>query len=298
MKIRAALKDKQLKFVRKNLERARANPAKCGLAMKERGLYSPKTNDQDLEMFVLGLIRTVDKEIKLERQPKLPGLFPDEEITAKRIGEKWAPEEDDAFLDRFLSGLTPERLAVRLNRTPKAIKRHWEEFKYDERNTATNYRAYKRSSRQGRRITPIEQELIDAHRERGVLPEVTACLLQRKTNEFVTDFKSIIKNNRLKDVAGSADLLLAHRYLYWCAKQPIISDEAYDQLKSEELEFGGAESVLLQPASDKPIHYPAHIRHLAFYMQFKDWENKGEPRELEDKMPHGMVSEHKKKKAA
>jgi len=73
----------------------------------------------------------------------------------------------------------------------------------------------------------------------------------------------------MKEVAPTCDILLAHRYLYWCAKSPIISDKAYDDAKAEEIEYGGAGDLLKHPAFKKVCDYPDHIRSLALYMLFK-----------------------------
>lgn len=295
MKIRPLLKKRQLAFVEKNLAKARANPKKCGLAMKERGLYSPTTNDRDLDMFVRGLIRTIEKKQRIATQTSFKGLFDEAAIKHAENGSEWDRQADDKLLSLYFAGTPPDRIAVMMKRNPKAILRRLEMFKYNERNLADNYRAYRRPSRHGHRLTALDEEFITAHKDRGVDPQVTAGILARNVWSWYKDTKSEVFNSRLKELAPTADLCLAHRYLYWCVKQPIISNEAYDTLKKEELEFGNAESVLLQPASDKNTDYPPHIRSLANYMQMKEWEKKGHPDKMTRKMEHGAVTEYQKK---
>lgn len=80
----------------------------------------------------------------------------------------------------------------------------------------------------------------------------------------------------MKEVAPTCDILLAHRYLFHCAKTPIISDRTYDDAKHEEIEFGAGGPFLNKPASDKVIDYPPHIRSLAYYLLYKFMEARGE----------------------
>ncbi len=81
--------------------------------------------------------------------------------------------------------------------------------------------------------------------------------------------KKLVRIGDLKDLISDVDILLAHRYLYWCAKRPIISDRAYDVLKRELMEYGGGYKKLTRPASDRATGYRAHIRSLAFYLLYK-----------------------------
>lgn len=85
----------------------------------------------------------------------------------------------------------------------------------------------------------------------------------------VPDYTDNAKVNRMKEVAPLVDQVLAHRYLFYCSKKPIISNEAYDDAKEEAMEFGGGFDILSEPASDRPVDYPAHIRSLAFYLLYK-----------------------------
>jgi hypothetical protein len=73
------------------------------------------------------------------------------------------------------------------------------------------------------------------------------------------------------------DFLLACRFLYWCAKKPLIADEVYDTMKEEEMEYGTGTAALSLPASDRPIHYRDHIRSLAFYLLYREEVAKDHP---------------------
>lgn len=81
----------------------------------------------------------------------------------------------------------------------------------------------------------------------------------------------------LDNFFSETDMLLAHRYLYHCAKRPVISNQEYKDAKRECMEYGGGYDVLTQPASDKPIDYPVHVRYLAIYMLFKFETSKPKP---------------------
>lgn len=227
---------------------------------------------------------------------KQGSFFSDDEIRNKRNDTDWSAEEDDQLFDLYFGGTAPDRIAVKMRRNPKSIARRLEQFTYNERSMADLYRPRRRINRRGMRLTENERVMVKAHTERGVASETTARLFQRAPNEFSTDFEGVKKNNRLREVASSVDIIIAHRYLAYCAKCPIISKQAYDAMVEEEIEFGGGADILARyPKSANVTDYPPHIRSLAYYMQFKYWQSKGESSDMVDKMPHGMVTEYKEK---
>jgi hypothetical protein len=179
----------------------------------------------------------------------------------------------DTLLDLWFKGLPLLEVSERLDRAPEWVVKHIRDFRCSKEK-AEAYEPMQRRWRGGRKITKREQKFIRAHEKRGIPVTATARLLQRKPNEIRKDFRGEININRMKEVAPTCDILLAHRYLFYCAKHPVITDQAYDLAKYEEIEFGAGGPFLLQPASDKVTDYPPHIRSLAHYIQYKDMDNK------------------------
>jgi hypothetical protein len=86
--------------------------------------------------------------------------------------------------------------------------------------------------------------------------------------------KAKLEHNWLKQVAPTLDMLIAHHYLYWQAKQPIISNKEYDDLREEEIEYGCGRLAVEALSKFREVqHYPPYIRYLAFYMQFRFQES-------------------------
>ncbi len=73
----------------------------------------------------------------------------------------------------------------------------------------------------------------------------------------------------MKRIGVGVDLVLAHRYLYYCKNISLLSDQAYDSMEKEEAEFGAHGKILQTPGSDNPADYQPHIRALALYLAFK-----------------------------
>jgi hypothetical protein len=210
-------------------------------------------------------------------------LFQEDLFKNENNDKPWMKSETDRMLDLYFNGSDPDRIAYLLKRNPKAVKRRLEQFTYNEDKRAERYDMFERDSRRGKRLTENEKILIKAHVERKVPMEATAALLCRKVEEIrgesiapslnkVEDSKGKAKleHNWLKTVAPSLDMLIAHHYLYWQAKQPIISNKEYDDLCEEEIEYGcGRLAVEAIRGFREVLHYPPYIRYLAFYMQFR-----------------------------
>jgi hypothetical protein len=217
-------------------------------------------------------------------------LIPDSQVVNKRQDMPWKKRERDKALDLFFRGTHPSRIAIKLQRNPKAVERLIQEYRYNERNKAVRYEPRRRLSRRGLPMTQNEWMFVKSHRKRGLAPEVTARILQRADGEVLVHqliqkfpikkeaarIESQIKFNFAKTVAPSLDQLLAHHYLYHCAKCPVISDKDYDCAKAEEIEFGcGREAIEKAAGYRKVIEYPPHIRSLAYYLQYKFMEASG-----------------------
>lgn len=207
-------------------------------------------------------------------------LFQDDLFRNENADKPWMKSETDRMLDLYFKGTHPDRIAVVLKRNPKAVKRRLEQFTYNEDGRAVRYEMFERDSRRGMRLTENEKLIIKAHVERNVPLEATASLLCRKVEEIrgestVPSTMPVAKEGKeehiwLKKVAPTLDLLIAHHYLFWQAKQPIISNQDYDDLKQEEIEYGCGKAAVEAVSKFRQVcDYPPYIRYLAFYMQFR-----------------------------
>lgn len=86
------------------------------------------------------------------------------------------------------------------------------------------------------------------------------------------------------------DLLVAHHYLFFIARRPIISWPEFQETKYGEPEY---KSWLksLPPGDRKVTDYPPHIRSLAYYMLYKFMEETGEWHQ--ESLPYGWTAEQK-----
>lgn len=63
---------------------------------------------------------------------------------------------------------------------------------------------------------------------------------------------------------NTADLALAHRYLYYVAMIPIISDEEYDALKQLAVEEADKDHLIHGVGSSNAEDYPKNVIAIAF----------------------------------
>jgi hypothetical protein len=210
-------------------------------------------------------------------------LFQDDLFRSENADKPWMKSDTDRMLDLYFNGADPDRIAYLLKRNPKAVARRLEQFTYNEDERAERYDMFKRDSRRGKRLTENEKVFIAAHVERKVPMEATARVLCRRVEEIrgesitssrnkVEDSKGNAKleHNWLKQVAPTLDMLIAHHYLFWQAKQPVISNKEYDDLRAEEIEYGcGKAAVEAVSKFRQVLDYPPYIRYLAFYIQFR-----------------------------
>lgn len=202
-------------------------------------------------------------------------LFPDDSFKNENADQPWLKVETDQMLDLYFAGSAIPRLAQVMKRNPKAVRRRIEQFTYNERDRAEKYEPRKRISRKGKRITESEQLIIKEHFERGVSIEATARVLQRDPNEIRRDLDAEQRHHKNAEatgedkIGGNVDLILAYRFAYYCKGVSLVSDQAYDLLEKEAIEFGGGAGALATPGSDNPDDYPPRIRALAMYLIFK-----------------------------
>lgn len=192
-----------------------------------------------------------------------------------KVTHKWTLKERDGFIEMVLDGWTPARIAEALGREEEFIKTRFKPTFYPNK----PYVPYgRRKARTGMKMTKLELEVIEKALKIGYPVAHIARLLARKPNEICPDYYGKITFNQMRCLAPISDQLLAHHYLYHVAKQPIITDQAYDTEKAEEIEFGGGGPFLHAIAkTEKRVgDYPPHIRSLAYYMLYKFMEVTGE----------------------
>jgi hypothetical protein len=186
-------------------------------------------------------------------------LIPESQIENKRQQLPWKKRERDKVLNLYFAGTTPDRIAIRIGRNPKAVERLIQEYRYNERNKAVRYEPRRRKSRKGNRMTKNEWLFVKSHDKRNIPREVTARLLARAPGEIlvheldkdrkskeVVKIETQLKFNFIKPAAVSLDQLIAHIYLRRFAHCKILSDKEYDSAKAEEIEFAGAKAKIEQ----------------------------------------------------
>lgn len=202
----------------------------------------------------------------------------------------WKSKETDEFIDLALEGKGPEELSRYFGVSPEEVGAHFMRTFYPSKPYIPWGR---RRSRTGQKMTALELKIIRRHHDKGIPTAHTARILQRKPNEICPDYYGKITFNQMKCLAPVSDQLLAHHYLYHVNKHPIITDQAYDTEKEEELEFGGGGPLLKAIAATKKdvADYPPHIRSLAYYMLYKFMQVTGE---WNDRIvPYGWTKEER-----
>ena len=200
-----------------------------------------------------------------------PGLLSDNQTKNKAADLPWKKSETDRMLDLYFGGTPPDRIAIKLNRNPKAVQRRLEQFTYNEEGRAERYQPYaERISRVKQRLTQNETLLIEAHAKRGVPKKATATVLQRSVAELGGPDKAAQEVLVLRKFFPVLDVIMALRYFYFklgCKGQlKIVSDKEYDSLIHTECEFGGHGDDFLKIKSMGVNEYPFRIRGLANYL--------------------------------
>lgn len=205
-------------------------------------------------------------------------LFPDEAFKNANLEEPWKKSQTDKMLEMYLAGAHPDRIAQELGRTPKAVKRRLEQFTYNERERCERYEPIRRTSRIQKKLTQNELLLIKEHRERKVPLELTLKILQRRKEDLIP--QRAVDNLVLATIAPTQlEMLLACRYVFEVYNHRVVSDEMYDEMKEEQIKFGGGLKELDQPCAK----YPEEIKDLALFYYHKV------------KLKHGTVPERDRK---
>lgn len=183
--------------------------------------------------------------------------------------------------------LTDAQLCLKLHRTNPGV--------------VEEYKPVRRTARKGLPVTENEWKFFHSHKKRGIPLEETAALLCRSFRDFLTPIGTTkidgqLKFNFMKSAAPTLDQLLAHKYLYYHANCPVISDKEYDSAKAEEIEFGCGRETLAEAKHWRQVcDIPPHIRSLAYYIQYKFLEAQG-LREKGRTLPYDHMLHLQKKK--
>jgi len=203
------------------------------------------------------------------------GFLPEDRIGNEEADAPWKRSETDKMLDLYFEGAHPKRIAQILHRNPKAIERRVEQFRCNERDRAVLYEPFSRISRKGKRVAENERLFVRAFKEHGISMKVLASVLQREVRELGIDRTDLAGLGDMRKLGTGVDLVLAYRYLYYVHATSIMSDQAYDMLEKEEIEFGDGGKILETVGSDRAEDYPPHIRALGMYLAFKYAKRKG-----------------------
>lgn len=195
-------------------------------------------------------------------------------MTQKSSTEIWTKKERDKALDLYFAGKKGTEIGLQfkddseaflriLNRLRKNSKKEGHE---DEPGRAERYKPVQRVSRKGKKLTPNEEHFIRCHQELKLDPAVTAKILCRDVSEIDgSSIKKKITANELRNVP-TIDIIWALRYAYFGWKEPIVSDDVYDDMVKEEIEYASEKSF-----ARVKMHagWPDPIKSLAMYLADK-----------------------------
>lgn len=211
------------------------------------------------------------------------GFFDEKEITNSRASSPWTEAETDRLLNMYFHGTPPARIATKLGRNPKAVSRRLEQFSYNERDVAKDYRPTgRRRDRTGQKWTQNERVMLLAMVQRSVPASVAARVLARSKvevqrkgarlegKEQEDEGKRSKYALRIADIDVEVDLVMAYRYLYYVRGISIMSDTDYDEVERTAKDRSELAKMQLEKVgSDRAEDYPPHIRALALYLAFK-----------------------------
>lgn len=161
-------------------------------------------------------------------------------------------EDNKSAIDQFIDSLPSREGKEWSRRDSRVLKMHLKFKILGQTEEGLDYIAYilRRSLKEVKRKVPRKKTLFDA------------------------DVKKVKNKMDVSDVriwTTDEDLLMAHRYLYYVMKTPILPDSVYDEFEKEALEFGSISenSPVRKPGSDNKRDYPRCIAGLAMYLGLK-----------------------------
>ncbi len=196
----------------------------------------------------------------------MKSLLPEDRIPrTEHADEVWTQEQDDALLDDFFAaGGSPETLAIKHKRKPKAIVRRIDYYRDNERDWVLKYKPGHRISRKGKRITANDKVIIEAHRKKKIPVYLTARVLARDVSEIDGHEEQLREDKNLAALAPKLDRIWAYRYIFLIYKRSLISDTTYNDLVEEEIEYGGGTQAFAEIKHH--LGWPEHIKSLALYL--------------------------------
>lgn len=201
---------------------------------------------------------------------KQASLLPDDLVKNAAADRPWKKSETDRMLDMYFDGTPPDRIAIKLQRNPKAIKRRIEAFSANENGRAESYEPFRRLTRHKQRVSESEVLLIASHKRNGVPKDVTAKVLQRSVSELYTPPTVKPELSFMKKFIPAMEIIMALRYFHFCHRKNspflIVSDKDYDDLVHEECEYGGQTSAFTTIKCMDVRDYPHRIRWLMEYL--------------------------------
>lgn len=203
--------------------------------------------------------------------------------------EDWTPEMVDILLNGYFEGESLNLLRRKLERGVPAIKTKLIKLGKNYRGEGIlsgglrkprkgplNSRELKMVDRMTKHKMPITYQarmLARTTKELNRLKRPRKGRMARQQQQALLDFgpKESEPVRPYSEWDIGEELALAHRYLYYVRNTPVVSDEDYDTIEKEVLEFGGVprNSLLRKPGSDNAKDYPEHIRALGMYLIFK-----------------------------
>lgn len=180
--------------------------------------------------------------------------------------EPWKKRETARLLDLFLADVHSSDIAKSLGRDVEEVKQRIRKFANDENGRATNYEPVGRASRKGKKLSKNESRLIMHYSEKKMSFEVLAKVLCRQLKEISPDHKGLTEAAETKRICTTLELLFAYQYCFFCCHKPVVSDEVYDTMKAEEIEYGGNAEFFSKPGPMTVVEYPLHIRYLGMYL--------------------------------
>jgi len=194
-----------------------------------------------------------------------PSLL-DQQFMGADCDAPWKRSEVDRMLDLFFSGIRLGRLAYKMRRTKESVRTYIKELAYNKNGKAEQYQPRCRVSRKGKHFSKNEVKFWQIFRENKTPIAALARLLQRDESEFAVSEKRI-KNpttDLLRQLLPTMDIIWAYRYIHFRYKKHIITDEQYDTLVAEEIEYGGGSTAFERVKAHNG--WPVYIRSLALYL--------------------------------